>query len=419
MSTKKKVTALISGGGIGGPVLAYWLNKGGIECTLIERADQLRLEGQVIDIRSSGVEVIRKMGLEEIIRSKTTHEDGMAFVDRDDHRRAFFPVDAESGQSFTCDIEIMRGVLATVFYDATKDDVKWIFGDYITAINETAEKCTVEFNKGPTQDFDIVVAADGWGSRTRAMGLKLASDYEPIQSLNHYCAFFSIPRQEQDGTASRWCSAPGGISMILRPDGDSPTRAYLNITRFDNPDLTDRERFRKLNRSQKMDILREYFKDAGWEAPRILGDMDSAEDFYMQEIVLVKLDRWSSEHGRFAVLGDAGYAVPGMGTSAAIIGAYTLAGNIFAHMDDKASSESLKMAMDAYESDMRPLVTKAQQLPPGTPRNMHPQTQWGINIFNAVLGFVSWVGLGGYLQRYVAYGNEDLKTFPMEMSMSK
>jgi len=414
----KKIRVLISGGGIAGPVLAYWLNKGGIDCTIVERADRLRLEGQVIDIRSMGVEVVRKMGLEEIIRSKTTHEEGLYFVDRENREKAFFPVD-DNGESFTCDIEIMRGVLATIFYDAIKDEVKYVFGDYITSIKETSEKCTVEFKNGPIQDYDIVVAADGWGSKARGMVLQTPDD--PIHSLNQYSAYFSIPWQESDGTCSRWYNAPGGLSMLLRPDGKEWTRAYLNITNSTHPDLTERKRFQKLDRSQQKALLHETFKDAGWEAPRTLEAMDTTHDFYMQETVQVKMDRWTSDHGRFALIGDAAYCpspISGVGTTCAILGAYTLAGNILSHVTSDASSASLQMAMEGYERDLRPFITKAQSLPPGVPAIANPQTQFGINILNGVLGFITWSGLATAFGRFMISRPETLKTYEMELKPS-
>lgn len=78
-------------------------------------------------------------------------------------------------------------------------------------------------------------------------------------------------------------------------------------------------------------MFKDLFHDAGWESERVLKAMETAEDFYMQEIAQVKIPSWSS--GRVALLGDAGYCpcpspISGMGTSLAIVGAYVLAGEI-------------------------------------------------------------------------------------------
>lgn len=47
------------------------------------------------------------MGLEETIRSRTTEEAGLKFVDENDHDIAVFPVDKETGMSFSSDIGIL------------------------------------------------------------------------------------------------------------------------------------------------------------------------------------------------------------------------------------------------------------------------------------------------------------------------
>ncbi|MGH6989661.1 MAG: NAD(P)-binding protein, partial [Stellaceae bacterium] len=56
-------TVLISGAGIAGPTLAYWLAEYGFAPTLIERAPRLRAGGYVIDFWGLGYDVAEKMGL--------------------------------------------------------------------------------------------------------------------------------------------------------------------------------------------------------------------------------------------------------------------------------------------------------------------------------------------------------------------
>ena len=59
---------LISGAGIAGPCLAYWLQRYGFEPVLIERAPALRSGGYVIDFWGLGFEVADKMGLVPALR---------------------------------------------------------------------------------------------------------------------------------------------------------------------------------------------------------------------------------------------------------------------------------------------------------------------------------------------------------------
>src|SRR5215831_11873832 len=56
-------TILISGAGIAGPTLAFWLKAAGFEPTLIERAPALRTGGYVIDFWGLGFDIAERMGL--------------------------------------------------------------------------------------------------------------------------------------------------------------------------------------------------------------------------------------------------------------------------------------------------------------------------------------------------------------------
>ncbi|CAF1450266.1 unnamed protein product, partial [Adineta steineri] len=388
---------LISGAGIAGPTLAFWLVRYGMKVTVIERAPQLRVAGQTIDIRGAGLEVVRKMGLEDTIRAKTTQEKGINFVDRENRIQAAFSVDTMGGQSFVSEIEILRGELATLLYDQTHNDTEYIFGDKITAIVDRGDRVQASFANAADRDFDLVIIADGLNSKTRE--LVFESSTSPILRLGQYTSYFSIPYEESDGTWSRWYNAPGGRCVFLRPDGQgsTTTRAFLTISSSPNG-------LEKLDVKGQKAEMHKLFADAGWETPRVLSAMEKSTDFYLQEVAQVKMDMWSKD--RLALLGDAGYCpspISGMGTSVAIVGAYILAGEIARH-------ENHKDAFASYETLLRPYITKAQSLPPGAPHFATPQTEWGIWTLHTVLSAASFgirVGYGGF--RYSIYLNTFLR----------
>ena len=70
MSTK---TVLISGAGIAGPTLAFWLKAGGFEPTLVERAPALRVGGYVVDFWGLGYDIAARMGLRDEINRSGYH----------------------------------------------------------------------------------------------------------------------------------------------------------------------------------------------------------------------------------------------------------------------------------------------------------------------------------------------------------
>ena len=376
--------ALVSGAGIAGPTLAFFLRRAGIKTTVVERSPSLRTAGQIIDIRGAGLTVVKRMasGVEDAIRAQITHERGLAFVDPSNKWRAQFPTSSNAG-SFSAEIEILRGDLAKVFFDASeKEGAEYRFGDYVTSIDEREGSVRVTFEKGGREeDFDIVVAADGMSSKTRSF---VFPDVE-LKSLGQYTCYFTIPPGNGDESGwARWYNAKGGRCILLKPDKVEATRAYLSIM-SESPQLTSHA---TLSVVEQKALMRDLFTDAGWEASRVLEGMEKAEDFYMQTVAQVQMPSWHK--GRTALLGDAGYCpspISGMGTSLAIVGAYVLAGEL-----SKCDGDYNK-AFEEYESIMRPYVTKAQNLPPGAPGIANPQTEWGINILYGVLSFADKSGL--------------------------
>ncbi len=440
---------LISGAGISGPVLAFFLARSGVQVTIVEKSPSLRAGGQNVDVRGVGLQVIRRMGLEAAVLRKTTQEEGVAFVDAADRRWAEFPVRGDGGVSMTAEVEIMRGALAEILYEATREDVRYVFGSSISSMEERDDKVCVSFKKenqdhsSSHQDeecFDLVVAADGLGSPTRALILRDDNPGpSPIKSLDQYVAWFSIPHHETDGRWARWYNAPGRRMILLRPDTQPSSSDPSTQTPQQQPPKLTRaslwicstssqlRNYSALTPAAQKALMRSLFADAGWEAPRVLAGMDTAADFYMQEVAQVKIPDsspspsssssspaspslssssssfWS--RGRTVLVGDAASCpspISGMGTTVAIVGAYVLAGEI------SRSQRDPERAFDAYERRMRPFVERAQKLIPGAPALANPDTRMGIWVMNAVLGLVAWtmkvgaaVGVPRVLGRWV------------------
>jgi len=88
-----------------------------------------------------------------------------------------------------------------------------------------------------------------------------------------------------------------------------------------------------------------------------------------------------------------------MGTTLALNGAYNLAGAILQHIHDDRSLDYTS-AFAQYEAKMRPLVERAQKLPPGVPRIIHPQTAWGVWMLHLFGFVVQWSGIGYLLAAF-------------------
>ncbi|XHF33598.1 FAD-dependent monooxygenase [Pseudomonas chlororaphis] len=368
---------LVTGASIAGPALAYWLSRQGMDVTVVERAPAFRDGGQTIDVRGAGREVVRRMGLEDLIRANTTHEQGIAFVDRDNQTRAFIGVDAFDGDGPIAELEILRGELAKLLIQHSEDRVTYRFGDSIEAIKDDGEQVHVRFEQGGEQVYDLVIVAEGIGSTTRN---QVFGDEVKRRPLDLYTAYFTVPRQPSDGQVMRWHNLPGGRCVCLRPDNLGTTRAFLSFQQAPSG-------YEKLAQDEQKSLLKKLFADAGWETPRVLAALDDTTDLYLEAVGQVKMPRWSK--GRIALLGDAAYCaspISGMGTSLGLCGAYVLAGELRRHADHR-------QAFAAYEALMRPFVAQAQSVPKFAPRLASPHSRLGIALGHAVLRMATAPGL--------------------------
>lgn len=362
MNSKKKV--LISGASIAGPTLGFWLAKYGFEVTIVERSKSLRLGGQNLDVRGAGRAVVRMMGIEKEILAANTGEIGLQFVNRNNEVEAEFP--ADGNDSFTSEAEILRGDLVNILYDCTKNNVKYVFGKYITAIHQDSGKVEVTFSDNHSEWFHLLIAADGVRSTTR----KIIFGNEPeLKFLGLYNAWYTIPRIERDTQWARWYTAQGSRVMVLRPDNHGTIRASFSF-------LSDDEKFLSQSDSEQKKVLKDKLSGAGWEEDRLMKEIDDNNEVYFDGISQVKAPRWFD--GRTGMIGDAAYCptpLTGMGTTLAMVGAYLLAGELYRH--DKHED-----AFAAYEKRMRPFVEKVQKLPPGVPWLAHPKSKLGVTVVN-------------------------------------
>ncbi|KAL7807266.1 FAD/NAD(P)-binding domain-containing protein [Trichoderma gracile] len=391
---------LISGAGITGNALAYWLSKLGHNVTVIERFSGLRTSGLQIDLRGHGVTVLKRMGLEEAFRAKSVPEQGLAIVDGANRRRAFFGVN-KSGkgvQNFTTEYEIMRGDFCRLMHDAIKDKVSFRFGVSIGSLKQDGDGVDVEFTDGKAERFDVVVGADGMGSNTRKLMLGPGAQdaLQPIRGF--YTAYFTIPRPIRKGEDyhSTMYLATGRRGMMTRRHSPEEIQVYLSCTNFS-------EKMKKAHQDgvhEQKKMLAEIFQDAGWQSKDILRDMFDSDNFYCERMGLVKLDSWYDN--RVVLVGDAAYCpsgLTGMGTTCGIVGAYVLAGEIARHCGTaeggKAPLVGLNMAFKAYNDKLRPFI---DQVTDGVGDDsifwkLMPESAFGVALVNLLLGIAAFLRL--------------------------
>lgn len=414
---------LILGAGVAGPTLATMLLSNPTcateyHITIVERSPSLRRGGQQIDIRAQGIPVVKRMGLLQAIKERCVNEKGMALVNTRGEIKAFLGTnDTGSGpQGFSSEFEIMRGDLVDVLYRESlaraKDTangaevLRYEFGKYAKEIAQHGDGVHVEFSDGTSGEFDLVVGADGYSSRTRRMVLGADVSSAAFHSLGVYNVFFNAPINpavEEDVFVAKMCHFPGKRFLATRTNNKPYTQVIFS-TMAPSPALIEAvPKGVQAIEAQKA-AWEECFRGAGWRSEEALDNMKTTDDFYTHVSGQVKLDKWHK--GRVVLLGDAGYCPSpntGMGTTTALVGCYILAGELMRHGKD------IGAALEGYDRLLRPFVGEAQTLPPGMPRLMFYDTNWGIWMLHLILGALTWLRVDKLLYRILPEQNGDWK----------
>jgi 2-polyprenyl-6-methoxyphenol hydroxylase-like FAD-dependent oxidoreductase len=350
---------LVSGASIAGPALAFWLAKQGTRVTVVERAPALRDGGYAVDFRGASVDVLRRMGLLDRVLAAQTGMGAVSYVDATGRPIVDLPASFLSGE-----VEILRGDLGRILYDATAGTTEYVFGDSIASLQETSDGVDVTFERGGSRRFDLVIGADGVHSNVRM--LAFGDESELVHHLGYYLAVFSTPNHLGLDHTGRYYNVPGKLAAIYSTRDAQAARAFFL---FASPALDVDHH----DVAQHKWIVTDAFAGVGWEVPRLLDALTDAGDLYFDSASQVRLPRWST--GRIALLGDAGYCaspLSGMGTGMAIVGAYVLAGELASAGDDHGA------AFARYEQRMRPYVTKCHAFADKGGSWMAPSSRLGI-----------------------------------------
>ncbi len=265
MATKNQ-TILISGASIAGPTLAYWLKRYGFTPTVVERSPVLRAGGFPIDVRNEAVEIAKRMGIWSDLQQKSTTLDELSFMDARNRRisginiltlRKMLDLDRTWA-------EILRGDLAETLYEATKNEVEYLFGDSIQAMAQDDDGVDVTFASGGTRHFDLVAGADGVHSNTRQL---VFGDEAPFEWYCGYqVAVFTTTDNylRLDHTNMLIYGVPGKQVMIRSSRDNKELGACFM---FKQPTKLHYDRS---DEEQQKQLLADVYADQAWEIPTLL-----------------------------------------------------------------------------------------------------------------------------------------------------
>lgn len=331
---KEDKSILISGAGIAGFTLAYWLKQRGFIPTIIERHPDVRGGGYKVDVRGTALEVSKRMGIYQDLLEANVNLVKSKFICSD---QKIFEFDGDIlGHSSAGEIEINRWDLAQIIAKKV-GEIEIIYDDSITKI----EGKEVYFEKMGPKEFDIIVGADGQYSNVRR--LIFGEDSKFLKRYGIQFCVFPIPNIFELDRCE-----------IVYFDNGKLATAYA-VGNHSYACLAFKAKDEIFTQDNLMATFEKHFRGLDWEEiPHLISLMNGSKDCYFNSIAQVRMPFWSK--GNVTLIGDAAHSVQSMGTSLAMVDAYVLARELEAFNGD------YNVAFDSYEKTMRKHVEAAQDL---------------------------------------------------------
>ena len=354
---------LISGAGIAGPTLAYFLARQGFRPTVVELSQGLRSSGSPVDVRGPAAAVAERMGIVPRLREAATTAKTFSFVNASGKRVGRMTMGNSDG-----DIELPRGDLANILYRAARDDAEFLFDDTITGLSADGE---VTFDQTAPRRFDLVIGADGLHSNVRRLAFGPESRF--VEHIGVFVATMPVPGLHiTDPTDIVMYNSPGK-AVTIHPSREKALAAFMY--RAPMP-----AGFRHRDSEQHKRMLTSAFDGEGWIVPQILSLVPATADLYFDSVSRVRMPSWS--RGRITLLGDAaaGVSLFGDGSSSAMTGAFTLASAL--------ASGPVEVALKEYERVHRRVVEPKARRVGLASRLLVPASRPGIALRNAASRFI-------------------------------
>ncbi len=375
---------LISGAGIAGPTLAYWLAHYGFQPTIVEKAPALRSGGYIIDFWGAGYELADRMGLLPEITRRGYKMREVHVVNERGERVSGFSTDAFTRATGGHYVSLARSDLSAAIFAKSESHVETIFGDSVAHLTQTEQSVRVTFASGVTREFDLVVGADGLHSTIRELAFGPQDQFEHY--LGYKVAAFETAgyRPHNDLVYLMYTEVGQQVGRFTLRDDRTMFLFTFADERRDHGESGDVD-------AQKA-LLRKRFGNSGWECPQILERLDASEDFYFDRVSQIRMPPqhglWT--RGRVTLVGDAASCVSllaGQGSALAMVAAYILAGELYRANGDYAS------AFARYQQLFGPFVLKKQKAALRFAGTFAPKSKFSLFFRNQVMKLlgIPWI----------------------------
>ena len=349
---------LIVGGGIAGLTAAIALRRIGVDVEIVELKSQWESVSSGIFLQSNGLAMLRRLGvLPSILKSGFAVRDAMPVMGQDGEPITSVLYPRTAGPDLPATVGIKRSTLHTILASAADQaGARITLGTSVAALQPSQSGTSVETTHGATDQFALVIGADGVHSVVRSLALPDRA----APSESDFGVWRCIARRPKQ-LDEKIMMITAGLRLGIMPISDDELYLFGIVregvgARFppDEWAVTMRRRFQDFR---------------GW-APHLL---DAATSFHYAVIEEVDATpRWSN--GCVLLIGDAAHATTpfmGQGASMAIEDSVVLADLLSADSDVWDSCESIRALLAAFEQRRRARVQLVQE------RSLAAGRAWG------------------------------------------
>ncbi|MFD1543854.1 FAD-dependent monooxygenase [Nonomuraea guangzhouensis] len=198
--------ALIIGCGIGGPATAMALREVGIDAAIFEAyRDKAEGVGSFLNVASNGLDALRVLGAHRRVMASGIPTPHMVMWSGSGKRLGEvangLPLD-----DGTVSHTILRSDLYRIVRDEARSrDIKISYGKRLVSFDDTGDQVTARFEDGTEETGDVLIAADGVHSRTRAQ-------LDPGAPAARYSGLYSFGGIVREGD---FIGEPGVYNMVF------------------------------------------------------------------------------------------------------------------------------------------------------------------------------------------------------------
>jgi 2-polyprenyl-6-methoxyphenol hydroxylase-like FAD-dependent oxidoreductase len=282
-------TILVVGGGIAGLTTAAALHRHGFTTELVERQQSWHALGAGFLVQANGMRMLLSLGLAAGV------EDAGVVVRRwqfyDEQGEVLSETDLEElwGDAGPC-VGIERSKLQRALLPGV-GNLRCRLGTSVISLVQDDRRVSVGFSDGSTEDYDLVVGADGIRSTVRALTLTAAAPSD-LGAMN----WRSIAPIRPAGLTGLQMHMGDGCMFGLVPMGAGSAYgfAYVIQPRFHDP------------LEGRLDRLRNRFATFGGRVQEYLASLERDDQVVCSAMEWMEFEKWHT--GRVVLVGDAAHA---------------------------------------------------------------------------------------------------------------